>query len=108
MSGSHTYAGKYPAQNERSGIHGISEREEQPDDISKMGKYEVCIPKSRILVQGILCEYKHTPRLQISNLIGDGRFYSLRLIDEMKKNLCAKCNAGLIADFAKQTGITFD
>ena len=51
---------------------------------------------------------KHTPRLQISNLIGDGKFYSLRLIDEMKKNLCAKCNAGLIADFAKQTGITFD
>ena len=46
--------------------------------------------------------------MQISNLIGDGRFYSLRLIDEMKKNLCAKCNAGLIADFAKQTGITFD
>lgn len=55
-----------------------------------------------------LCRNKHTPRLQISNLIGDGRFYSLRLIDEMKKNLCAKCNAGLIADFAKQTGITFD
>ena len=40
--------------------------------------------------------------------VEDGRFYSLRLIDEMKKNLCAKCNAGLIADFAKQTGITFD
>ena len=55
-----------------------------------------------------LYQDKHTPRLQISNLIGDGRFYSLRLIDEMKKNLCAKCNAGLIADFAKQTGITFD
>ena len=28
MSGSHTYAGKYPAQNERFGIYGISEREE--------------------------------------------------------------------------------
>ena len=27
MSRSHTHAGKYPAQNERSGIHGIFERE---------------------------------------------------------------------------------
>ena len=37
MSRSHTHVGKYPAQNERSGIHGISEREKQPDDISEMG-----------------------------------------------------------------------
>ena len=44
MSGSYPYAGEYPAQNERSGIHGISEREEQPDDISEMGKHEVYIP----------------------------------------------------------------
>ena len=27
MSGSHTHAGEYPAQNERSGIYGVSERE---------------------------------------------------------------------------------
>ena len=44
MSRSHTHVGKYPAQNERSGIHGISEMEKQPDDISEMGKHEVCIP----------------------------------------------------------------
>ena len=44
MPGSYPYAGKYPTQNERSGIHGIFEREKQPDDISEMGKHEVCIP----------------------------------------------------------------
>ena len=60
MSRSHTHVGKYPAQNERSGIHGISEREKQPDDISEMGKHEVCIPKPRILVQGILCGHCNT------------------------------------------------
>ena len=25
------------------------------DHLSKMGKYEICVPKPRILVQGILC-----------------------------------------------------
>ena len=57
MPGSCTYDGKYPAQNERFGIHGIFEREERDDHISKMGKYEIRIPKPRILVQGILCGY---------------------------------------------------
>ena len=28
MSRSHTHVGKYPAQNERCGIHGVFEREE--------------------------------------------------------------------------------
>ena len=41
MSRSHTHVGKYPAQNERCGIHGIFEREEQFDDISKMGGLEI-------------------------------------------------------------------
>ena len=50
MPGSHTYVGKYPAQNERFGIYGVSEREECIAHFSEMGKYEVCIPKSRILV----------------------------------------------------------
>ena len=50
MPGSHTYVGEYTAQNERFGIYGIFEKEEQSDDIPKMGEYEVCIPKSRILV----------------------------------------------------------
>ena len=57
MPGSCTYDGKYPAQNERFGIYGISERKERDDHISKMGKYEIRIPKPRILVQGILCGY---------------------------------------------------
>ena len=59
MPGSCTYDGKYPAQNERFGIYGISERKERDDHISKMGKYEIRIPKPRILVQGILCRYCH-------------------------------------------------
>ena len=50
MSGSYTYVGEYTDQNERFGIYGIFEREEQSDDIPKMWEYEVCIPKSRILV----------------------------------------------------------
>ena len=55
MSGSYTYAGKHTTQNERFGIYGISERKEQFDNIPKMGEYEVCVPKPRILVQGVLC-----------------------------------------------------
>ena len=58
MPGSHTYVSKHPAQNERFGIHGISKREERITDIPEMGKYEVRIPKSRILVQGILRRYR--------------------------------------------------
>ena len=55
MSGSYKYAGKHTTQNERFGIYGISERKEQFDNIPKMGEYEVCVPKPRILMQGILC-----------------------------------------------------
>ena len=50
MSGSYTYDGSNPAQNERFGIHGIFEREKFADDIPEMGQYEICIPKPRILV----------------------------------------------------------
>ncbi len=50
MSRPYSYAGEYPAQNERFGIYGIFERKKCIDDISEMGKYEVCIPKLRILV----------------------------------------------------------
>ena len=62
MPGSHTYVGKHPAQNERFGVYGISEREECVAHFSEMGKYEVCIPKPRILVQGIFVHTltKHT------------------------------------------------
>ena len=57
MSGSCAYSCIDPAQNERFGIYGISERKERDDHISKMGKHEIRIPKPRILVQGILCGY---------------------------------------------------
>ena len=54
MSGSHTYAGQYPAQNERFGIYEVSQGKKCIVDIPEIWEYEVCIPKSRILVQGIL------------------------------------------------------
>ena len=43
MPGSHTSAGKHPAKDKRKQFHGVSEREKQPDDISKIWKHEVCI-----------------------------------------------------------------
>ncbi len=46
----YSYAGEYPTQNERFGIYGIFKREKLSNDISKMGQYEVRIPKPRILV----------------------------------------------------------
>ena len=46
----YTYISEHPAQNERFGIYGIFERKECTVDISKMGKYEICIPKPRVLV----------------------------------------------------------
>ena len=58
MTGSYTHTGKYPAQNERFGIYGVFERKERNVDISEMGEYEVCVPKPRILVQGILSGYR--------------------------------------------------
>ena len=39
----------------KSSLIMISERKEQFDNIPKMGEYEVCVPKPRILVQGVLC-----------------------------------------------------
>ena len=58
MSGSYTHTGEHPAQNERFGIHGIFEREECNVDMPEMGQYEICIPKPRILVQGMLRGYR--------------------------------------------------
>ena len=54
VPGSCTYTSINPAQNERFGIHRIFEREERDDHISKMGKYEIRIPKPRILEQEIM------------------------------------------------------
>ncbi len=39
MSGPYTYVSKYPAQNERFGIYGIFEREEQFDDIPEIENF---------------------------------------------------------------------
>ena len=50
MSRSYTHVGEYPAQNERFGIHGLSERKKFITNISEIWKYEIRIPKSRILV----------------------------------------------------------
>ena len=46
----HTHVGEDTAQNERVGIYGIPERQERDNNIPKMGKYEICLPKQRILV----------------------------------------------------------
>ena len=54
MSRPHTHVSKHSAQNERFGIYGVLKGEEQFDDISEIWEYEICIPKSRILVQGVL------------------------------------------------------
>ena len=51
----YTFAGEYTAEIQCIGIHGVFEREKQSDDISEVGQHEICVPKSRILVQGILC-----------------------------------------------------
>lgn len=45
MSRSCAYSCIDPAQNERFGVHGIPERKERNDHLSKMGKYEICVPK---------------------------------------------------------------
>ena len=58
MSGSSTYVGKHPAQNERFGVHGIPQRKKCAFDIPKMGEHEIRIPKLRIWVQGILYRYR--------------------------------------------------
>ena len=50
VPGSHTYVGKHPAQNERFGLYGVFERKKCIADIPEVGKYEVCVPKPRILV----------------------------------------------------------
>ncbi len=46
----YTYVGKNPAQNERFGIYGISKRKKHIAHFSKVGEYEICLPKPRILV----------------------------------------------------------
>ena len=51
MPGPDTYAGQHPAQHERFGIYGIPKGEECVTHLSEMGKYEIRIPKPRVLVQ---------------------------------------------------------
>ena len=45
MSRPYTYVGRHTAQNERCGIYGIFERQEQSNDILKVGEYEIRIPQ---------------------------------------------------------------
>ena len=46
VSRSYTYDGGNPAQNEHFGIYGLFKRKKCAANISKMGKYKICIPKS--------------------------------------------------------------
>ncbi len=58
MPRSYIHTGEYPAKKERFGIDRIFERKKCAANLSKMGEEEVCIPKPRILVQGILCGHR--------------------------------------------------
>ena len=57
MPGSYPPSAKYSAEAECIGIYGVSEGEEQSDDIPAIWKHEVCISQQRILVQRILRRY---------------------------------------------------
>ena len=57
MSGSCSSAVEHSAKNQCIKLYGVPEREKQSDDILEIWKYEICIPKQRILVQRILCKY---------------------------------------------------
>ena len=57
LSGPCAYTGGNTAEDQRIRIHGISERQEQHDDIPKIREHEICIPEPLILVQGILCRH---------------------------------------------------
>ena len=46
----YTYVSEHPAQNERFGVYGIPQREKRTAYIPEVWKYEVCIPKLRILM----------------------------------------------------------
>ena len=58
MPRSYTYAGEHPAQNECFGIYGILERQKFSFNFSKVGQYEIRLPKPRVLVQGILRRHR--------------------------------------------------
>ena len=58
MPESYTYVSEYPAQNERFGIYGVFEGKKCIADFSEMGEHEICVPKPRVLVQGILRGYR--------------------------------------------------
>ena len=57
MPRSYPYAGGDPAEDKRVWVYGIFEGKEQPDDLPKMGQYEIQIPEPAILVQGLLRRY---------------------------------------------------
>ena len=54
MPRSHPFTGKYSAQDKRIGIHGVSKREKQLNDIPEVREYEICISEQGILVQRVL------------------------------------------------------
>lgn len=69
MSRSHTYVSEYATKDERFGVYGILKREKQSTNISEMGKYEIRVPKPRILVQGVLCRYNEQTKWTTTKII---------------------------------------
>ena len=53
----HTHAGCDTAEDGRVGVHGVSEGEEQPDDIRQVREPEVQVWKQAVLVQRVLRGY---------------------------------------------------
>ena len=85
MPGPYPHAGEYSAQNERCGVYGVSERQEQLDDLPKMGQHEIQVQESAILVQRLLCGHCHiflwtlfSGRVKFCTLTCTLTFYSLK------------------------------
>jgi len=57
LSRSYSYAGGNTAENQRIGLHGVSEREKQFADIRSVEQHQIQVQESRILVQRVLCGY---------------------------------------------------
>lgn len=68
MPRQYTPISEHPAQNERFGIHGIFEREKRAANISEMGEHKICVPKPRVLVQGILRRYRGEEHKSYKNI----------------------------------------
>ena len=57
MSSSCTFIAKHTAQIQYIKFYGLFKKQKLNNDIPKMEQYEICIQKTRVLVQRILCRH---------------------------------------------------